>query len=163
MRLKHESVFPLVKSLNADGAGRKSLATSQLDDIELYTLTTEKLPILINSVGNVMKTLKNSSLLRTYIPHQCKDVSEEAVGCVCRSLQWLCIGNLGVFEQVYVSYTHVKYFSVADIFFSCMALYSYKSNDKKACWLGLKVFRAGLSKTCWNNLRKLIPISRRRW
>lgn len=49
MMMRHKVVLPLAESLNSDDDRSKSLSISHLDDIGLYTATTEKLPVLIRA------------------------------------------------------------------------------------------------------------------
>lgn len=55
LMLGHESVRTLVKSLNGDDTGSKSLGISHLNDIALYTVTTEQLSILVRATSNCGK------------------------------------------------------------------------------------------------------------
>lgn len=70
MVLRNDSVFALVKSLNSDSASSKRLAVSGLDDVALYRMTTDELPIFFRAADNSVKAYKVSSLLRSYTLQQ---------------------------------------------------------------------------------------------
>lgn len=55
MTLRHESILALVEGLNGDDVGSNSLGISHLDDIKIYTPTTEELPILNTAARSFVK------------------------------------------------------------------------------------------------------------
>lgn len=55
MMFRLDSVSTLIESLNIDDDGSKHLGFSHLDDIELFTATTEELPVLTKTASNLVE------------------------------------------------------------------------------------------------------------
>lgn len=55
MMLGQDGILALVKSMNGDDPASKSVGVFHLDDNGLYSVTTEKLPILTRAASNFVK------------------------------------------------------------------------------------------------------------
>lgn len=80
----HEGVLSLVKATNYDKGESKILGITHLEVVGLYTVNTQKLPILIKVGSEFMKASYTSFFFRARIFHQCKNVSGSAKVCALR-------------------------------------------------------------------------------
>lgn len=161
---RQESLISLLKSLNVDGAGWRSLEIPQLDDIGLYTATTEKLPNLIIAASTFVKNQINPAPFHVLTFYA-------SARLILRELRGLFNDHRTDFASELLSFWTLlcpirsqeafpfcRCFSAVYI---CISM--TKGTRKELQRFGLKIVSAGLSRTCRSFSRTLIPHGRRCW
>lgn len=144
------------ESLDHDKTRPDSLGTFCLDDVVLYTASTEELPILNKVASNFQNNPTKSATFHAHTFYTMIGTLLEKLRDVLVEHRTDCSGAVVALLNTLMYHTGTTSIHLSQIFCSCVSLHNYDPREKKVSW---KALSEVLQRRIIRNNRKLLSYS----